>query len=1172
VFRRRLERLPEDDPGTSLTREGWVIPFLGLLGYELRYNPKAFEAGGVSYAVSHRVGENEDAPPVHIVGARRELGRVDPSGRPRVSPHALLQEFLNRSEHLWGLVTNGRMLRLLRKSSLLRRQAYVEFDLEAIFEAEGDARFTDFVLLYRLLHRTRLPRGVADAQECWLEQYHQEALEQGSRARDRLRDGVEACLKILGTGFLRANGSLPYWDEPARSLYPDLLRLVYRFLFLLVAEERGLLGGTDLYREHYSLTRLRRLVDRREAYTDHDDIWQSLRVLWHLLRDPTPMPQAEGKPLARLLGLPVLDGGLFQPIELEQLTVPNRDLLEAFSHLVYYYDEEAHTYQRVNYAALDVEELGSVYESLLENHPEVVQEPVGPAFRFSEGTERRSTGSYYTPPKLVGELVKHALDPVLEEKLRGLTDREARRRAILSIKVLDPAAGSGHFLLAAARRLARELARTETGEDEPSPEAVREALREVITHCIYGVDKNPLAVELCKVALWIESCTPGKPLTFQDHRIRCGDSLVGVVDLKVLEQGIPESAYDRPDPAQRARARAVRDRNRREQAGQLSLALWSAVEKDLEELLANLREIAQTPDDAAELVASKAARYEAARGRAEREELACHLWTAAFFWDLTARDGEVPTTAAVHTCLDEPARVSPRLLAQAKKLANSYRFFHWALEFPDVFGADGAAGFDVVLGNPPFMGGLRISGHFGEAYRRWLEKAFTPFKGTADLCAAFYRRAFSLLRPGGRLGMVATNTIGQGDTRESGLAPIVGSGGTITFARRFIKWPGAANVEVNLVAIHKPDHWPSAIHHSQFAIRHSPVLDGHPVPFISSRLDPEPEAEPKRLPQNEGKAFIGDYVRGIGFVLEPDEAEALLAKDPRNRDCLFPYLNGEDLNSHPEQKPSRWVICFHDWPLERARQYPDLLRIVEERVKPDRERLRGPGDKRNREFWWQFGAYRTGMRQAIAPLRRVLVRSRVSEMHALTFVPQGWIHNEQLVVFAFDDDYHFALLQSSVHEVWVWRQASSLESRNRYTPTDCFDTFPFPAEEYRRIAKGEWRTEALPEPFRRVAEVGAEYHEHRRRIMLARNIGLTKTYNLFHDPNCTDRDIQRLRELHVEMDKAILACYGWEDVDLRHDFYQNDRGQERFTISREARRELLFRLIELNVKFGSAEK
>ncbi|MEJ5223961.1 MAG: hypothetical protein WHV44_05845, partial [Anaerolineales bacterium] len=221
--------------------------------------------------------------------------------------------------------------------------------------------------------------------------------------------------------------------------------------------------------------------------------------------------------------------------------------------------------------------------------------------------------------------------------------------------------------------------------------------------------------------------------------------------------------------------------------------------------------------------------------------------------------------------------------------------------------------------------------------------AYQPFSGTADVCAAFFRRGYHLLKPGGRLGMIATNTLSQGDTRQSGLAVILQQGGQIVFAQRFVKWPGQASVEVNLVAINKFSS------HSGRGTGGEGILDGYPVPFISSRLDDQPESEPVRLKQNEGNAFQGDIVRGLGFVLEPWEAEDLLARDPRNAECLFPYLNGEDLNSHPQQQPSRWVICFHDWSLERARTYPDLLRIVEERVRPERERLSGPGDKRNSE-------------------------------------------------------------------------------------------------------------------------------------------------------------------------------------------------------------------------------
>jgi hypothetical protein len=726
------------------------------------------------------------------------------------------------------------------------------------------------------------------------------------------------------------------------------------------------------------------------------------------------------------------------------------------------------------------------------------------------------------------------------------------------VRILDPACGSGHFLLAAARRLGKELAKIRTGEDEPAPERVREAIRDVVAHCIYGVDKNPLAVELCRVALWLEAHCEGKPLTFLDHRIRCGDSLVGVFDLAVLKSGIPDETFEPASGDDRQVARSLKNRNRSERAGQYALDFNARAE--VGRAAAAIRALLEIPDDAPAQIRKKAQLFRDWERETERDRIACHLWTAAFFQPLVAHNPALLTTDVLRRYL-EAGTAQGQVMGRALALAYEHRFFHWPLEFPEVFEG---GGFDVVLGNPPFMGGKKISGALGEHYRRWLRASFAPWVNTADLCAAFYRRVFRLLKPGGRMGMVATNTIGQGDTRESGLGPILANGGVITFARRFIKWPGAANVEVNLVAIHKLDQSRFAIRHSPFAIRHSPVLDGNPVPFISSRLDAEPEAEPKRLRGNEGRAFQGDIPRGIGFVLEPEDAEALLAKDPRNRDCLLPYLNGEDLNSHPEQTPSRWVICFHDWPLERARQYPDLLGIVEERVKPEREQLHGPGDKHSREYWWRFHNFRAELRQAIAPLQRVLVRSRVSEMHALTFVPQGWIYNEQLVVFAFDDGYHFALLQSSVHEVWLRKQASSLRTDVRYTPTDCFDTFPFPPEEYRRMASGERRAEELPEPFRRAGQVGAEYHEHRRQIMLARNLGLTKTYNLFHDRDCTDADIQRLRELHAEMDRNILACYGWSDLDPQHGFYPNDRGQARYTVSPDARRELLGRLLELN--------
>jgi hypothetical protein len=752
AFQGRLARLPQEDLGTSVTRDAWVIPFLSLLGYELHYNPRAQEVDGATFAISHRAGEAEEAPPVHIVGVRQELGRLAPTGRPRLAPHSLLQEYLNRSEHLWGIVTNGLTLRLLRDSTYVRRQAYVEFDLRQILEEQ---RFNDFALLFRLLHRSRLPQVAGQAADCLLEKYYQQALEQGGRVRERLRDGVEACLKGLANGFLShpKNSQLRGWLASGRSaaleFYRQLLRLVYRFLFLLVSEERGLISASPLYRDHYGVGRLRQLLERRSAFTEHEDLWCSLRVLWRVLSQ---------EELAQLLGAAPLNGDLFAPLDLDSCSLSNRDLLQAFWHLAYYQESPTSPPRRVNYAALDVEELGSVYESLLDYQPQVVTSQGVPRFELGYGSERKSTGSYYTPPELVAELVRSALEPVLEARLeeaRKIASREwssippalrqrlarqvaarlakppggqrqatpseeelalawqstplsdrhilAAEQALLSLRILDPACGSGHFLLAAARRLGKELAKIRSGEEEPAPERVREAIRDVVAHCLYGVDKNPLAVELCRVALWLEAHCAGKPLTFLDHRIKCGDSLVGVLDPKVLQMGIPDEAFTPVSSDSREAAQSLKRRNRSERKAlggegkQLSLPLDP--EEALTKLSQERQELEAIPDNSPEEVSRKQQLYSRSCQDPEHQKLveACHLWTAAFFQPLTSDFSRAITTQAVIDRLE--GRAHPQALATAQALASEQRFFHWPLEFPEVFEQ---GGFDVILGNPPW--------------------------------------------------------------------------------------------------------------------------------------------------------------------------------------------------------------------------------------------------------------------------------------------------------------------------------------------------------------------------------------------------------------------------------------------------------------------------------------
>ena len=799
VFGHRRARIGAGDPGTSVTRDAWMIPFLGLLDYELSYNRRAYAVDGVTFAISHRAGASATAPPVHVVGVGQDLGRSPASGVPRLAPHALVQEYLNRTEALWGLVTNGRTLRLLRGVQSVRRQAYVEFDLPAMLEEQ---RFEDFEALYRLLHRTRLPEDEGGASECLLERYHAHGVEQGGRVRERLREGVERCIERLAAGFLERpeNEELrrratpegggtggepaaaarvePAADErrgpdadslPAAEFYRALLTLVYRLLFLLVAEDRGLLGAGRLYASDYGVGRLRSRLDRPESETrrdrdDHDDLWRSLQVLWRVLSSDRPQERLDGRPLTALLDLPVLNGDLFKPGPFDDATIGNRALLTALDPVVRYRESPSSPPRRVNYGALDVEELGSVYESLLDFAPLLERDADGRlTFRLAPGSERKSTGSFYTPPALVDALVKSALDPVLEARLETCATPAEREQAVLGLRVCDPACGSGHFLLAAARRLGLTLARIRTGESAPGPERLREAVRDVVSHSIYGVDRNPLAVDLCRVALWIESHSAGRPLTFLDHRIRCGDSLAGCLDADVPAAGIPDGAFAPLTGDDRASARRLKARNRREREDGRRRLPWDGGEA-LADFADFGAEVGAIADDSPESVRRKRELFEGRYADPSRRRLrqACDLWTAAFFQTLRPGEQEV-TTAALADHL-AGAVVAPPALARAEALAAEHRFFHWPLEFPEVFDDRAAAGpgFDVVLGNPPWVsctGRQKVDVPPG-----WLRSLRHRFPGVARWPAshtAFLILSVELLAKQGRAGLVLPRQVGD---------------------------------------------------------------------------------------------------------------------------------------------------------------------------------------------------------------------------------------------------------------------------------------------------------------------------------------------------------------------------------------------------------------------------
>jgi hypothetical protein len=530
------------------------------------------------------------------------------------------------------------------------------------------------------------------------------------------------------------------------------------------------------------------------------------------------------------------------------------------------------------------------------------------------------------------------------------------------------------------------------------------------------------------------------------------------------------------------------------------------------------------------------------------------------------------------------------LRGEAAALLDGRPTFHWPLEFPEVFIEDArpidlgrqptlddfgdvvgplfgtleppplaqdGLGFAAIVGNPPFQGGKKITGALGISYRDYLvEHLASGVRGHADLCAYFFLRAGGVLRMGGHSGLIATNTIAQGDTREVGLDQLADHGFAILRAVPSQPWPGLAAVEVAHVWLRR-GMWQGSF-----------TLADQSVAGITSLLSAPGSAKgtPHRLKVNGDKSFIGSFVLGMGFVLTPQEAQPLIAKNPRNREALAPYLNGEDLNSRPDQSPSRWVINFHNWSLEKAESYPDLISVVRERVKPERTRTNEKGEfvlrKPLPQNWWLYADRRPALYAAIANIERVLVIAQTSKTLAFEIMDTNIVYSHMLVVFSFDNIAYFNVMQSSIHTSWVLQYASSLKGDARYIPSDCFETFPFPAS-----LVGNSGVKHTPEPQtlnpEPLEEIGEVYHEYRRQVMLTRQEGLTKTYNRFHSPDEASEDIAELRRLHVEMDQAVAAAYGWSDLDLGHGFHQTKQGL-RYTISEAARRTVLDRLLALN--------
>ncbi|HEY2918654.1 MAG TPA: N-6 DNA methylase, partial [Candidatus Binatia bacterium] len=714
AFQHKIETLKADSPATTETRNLWIVPLLSLLGYQLEYQARGTELNGKNYPISHRV-TNRRQTALHIIGYREPSGldRKPEKMALRMSSHALVQEYLNLSDELYGIVTNGRLLRVLRDSSRLVKLSYLEFDLDRIFT---DGLFADFAVLFRLLHATRLPKNEETAAACWLERYHQKSIDEGTRIRDGLRDAVTEALELLGTGFLAhpentaLRQQLSSGELQPETYFNHLLRLVYRLLFLMVVEGRGLVfpkgvssKNVSLYFQNYSVQRLRRMALTRGLKVERfHDAWLSLLSTFQLFENPAQ---------AAKLGTTVFRGQLFDPESLGPLTacrLSNAALFTALDSLCNFNHPETKQRTPVNFGALATEEFGSVYESLLELHPVVEIEPT-PHFGFREvaGNERKTTGSYYTPTSLVTCLLDSALDPVLEARIQNFKSLGFKSvdEAVLALNVCDPACGSGHFLIAAAQRIARRLAILRAGDEEPSPELLRHTLREVIGHCIHGVDVNPMSVELCKVALWLEAVEPGKSLNFLDHHIKCGNSLLGSTP-EVIKEGIPDAAYESITGDNKEVAKWMRQLNKEAREGQGHLDFSKAMPWErLGNLPAAMANLEALDDETPEALASKEKLYrEIVEGSGYESARFLHdTWCAAFVWPKQKREyGTELTTEHLRKIERNPHNVAPSLKIKIQQLALQYRFFHWHIEFPAVFGVDGKGGFDVILGNPPW--------------------------------------------------------------------------------------------------------------------------------------------------------------------------------------------------------------------------------------------------------------------------------------------------------------------------------------------------------------------------------------------------------------------------------------------------------------------------------------
>jgi hypothetical protein len=1040
-------------------------------------------------------------------------------------------------------------------------------------------------------------------------------------------------------------------------LYEGLLTVLMRLVFILYAEDRDLLPSRsdgrarEIYESSYSLRGLyARLSEDAALNPDTMDerrgSWGRLLALFNLIHKghPSHFVQARGGKLFDSDQFPFLEGRFAVSDPSVVPAISDGCVLRILENLMTL-TAKGGTRERLSYRTLDVEQIGSVYETVMGFTIEtaggralaikagkhnrtpvfvdleklafvkgkerikflkeeadrtgqlsahvakavevandaaelaaaldpIVDERASPKkHQIGAGTpilqpteERRRTGTHYTPRSLTEPIVRYALEPAFDRLGPDVTPEK-----ILDLKVCDPAMGSGAFLVEACRALAGRL--VEAWSRHPAKKPVippdedeeLHARRLVAQRCLYGVDKNPLATDLAKLSLWLATLARDHEFTFLDHALKSGDSLVGLTRTQIAALH-----WDTSKPGMPLFRQVVKER--------------------VAETMEGRAEIQVAPDDTARAVQEQ--RHRVLEARLKEIRLISDAVIAAFFTEDKPKARESKRAEAESWLGGSPVAWDKlaSMASTSKQGAHPLTPFHWEIEFPEVFARE-IGGFDAIVGNPPFAGKNAIAAANGAKYGNWLQTLHSSAHGNADLVAHFFRRAFDLLRKDGTFGLIATNTIGQGDTRATGLAHILAHGGTITRAIRQLKWPGEAAVSVSVVHLKK----------GAFA---NPILDKRTVQRISAFLvSGALDSAPAILAANEAKAFAGSIVFGIGFTFDDKAAAQGLAtslsemehllRDTKNGERIRPYIGGEEINSEPAHRTSRYVIDFEDFPLRRgsgtkpwpemstserrqalregivpsdypgavAADWPKLLQIVETLVKPQRDKVKRDA---RRKRWWRFGDRQPGLYAAIEGLPRVIVRSLTSA-HFSTFalLEPGFIYDQTLIVFVYSQYAAAAALQSRTHETWARFFGATLEDRGRYNIVDCFETFPF--------VFGFERSPGLE-------VAGRAYNDFRAELMVRRNEGMTKTYNRFHDRTETAGDIQRLRELHAAMDRAVLEAYGWHDLAVRAEptfLDETNEGdyayQGRLFWPSDFRDEVLARLLALNAERHAEE-